>query len=94
MAARKPSRFAFFAFGLGLMGLMCLMGFVAPASAQDPDLCFLTAERVEAGEEVSAAEKQSAHEACLRALSDTASVVQKYQFQEADFAIMGVHPKF
>ncbi len=88
MAARKPRRFAFFAFGLGLMGL------VAPASAQDADLCFLTAERVEAGEEIDAAEKQSAHEACLRALSATASVVQKYQFQEADFAIMGVHPKF
>ena len=93
MAARKPRRFAVFTFGLGLMGLG-LMGLLAPASAQDADLCFLTAERVEAGEEVSAAEKQSAHEACLRALSDTASVVQKYQFQEADFAIMGVHPKF
>ena len=88
MAAHKPRRFVVFAFGLGLLGL------APPASAQDADLCFVTAERVEAGEEISAAEKQSAHKACLRALSATASVVQKYQFQEADFAIMGVHPKF
>jgi hypothetical protein len=88
MAARSPCRPALLGFALGLLGLL------SPASAQDADLCFMTAERVEAGEEITAAEKQDAHEACLRALSDTASVVQKYQFQEADFAIMGVHPKF
>ncbi|ODR98184.1 hypothetical protein AUC69_09685 [Methyloceanibacter superfactus] len=65
-----------------------------PASAQDADLCLTTAERAASGEELDGDEKTKAHEACLRALSDTASVVQKYQFQEADFAIMGTHHKF
>lgn len=65
----------------------------APASAQDADICLVTAERVAAGEELPADEKTKAHEACLRALSDTASVLQKYQFQEADFEIMGTRPK-
>ena len=41
------------------------------------------------GEILDEAEKQEAHEACQRALSATASVIQKYQFQEADFAITG-----
>jgi hypothetical protein len=40
------------------------------------------AKRLDAGEKLS--EKNAAHEACLRALSATGSVVQKYQFQEAD----------
>jgi len=66
----------------------------APASAQDAALCLATAERAERDEKLSNAEKQAAHEACVRALSDTASVVQKYQLQEADFQIMGVHHKY
>jgi hypothetical protein len=81
---------------LFLSSILCL-GFVAmamPASAQDADLCLTTAERAASGEELDGDEKTKAHEACLRALSDTASVVQKYQFQEADFAIMGTHHKF
>jgi hypothetical protein len=65
-----------------------------PAAAQDADLCLTTAERAASGEELDSDEKTKAHEACLRALSDTASVVQKYQFQEADFAIMETHHKF
>ena len=63
----------------------------AAASTQDATLCFLTAERVEAGETLDEEEKREAHEACQRALAATASVVQKYQFQEADFAIIGAH---
>jgi len=73
---------------------LCLAGIATPASAQDADICLTTAERVASGEKLSGDEKTRAHEACLRALSDTASVVQKYQFQEADFAIMGTHHKF
>jgi len=66
----------------------------APTSAQDAALCLITAERAGSDEKLSNAEKQAAHEACVRALSDTASVVQKYQLQEADFEIMGVHHKY
>jgi hypothetical protein len=76
-----------------LFGL-CLAGMTAAAAAQDADICLVTAERVSAGEELSEAERNAAHEACLRALSDTASVVQKYQFQEADFAITGTRHEF
>jgi hypothetical protein len=65
----------------------------APASVQDATLCLVTAERVDAGETLTDAERKEAHEACLSALSATASVIQKYQFQEADFAITGAHPK-
>jgi hypothetical protein len=72
----------------------CLAGMAVPAAAQDADLCLMTAERAASGEELGADEKTKAHEACLRALSDTSSVLQKYQFQEADFAIMGTHHKY
>jgi len=66
----------------------------APAHAQDAQICFGTADRVTGGDNtVTDAEKQKAHEACLRALSDTASVVDKYHLQEADFDIMGNRPK-
>jgi len=65
----------------------------APAHAQDAQICFDTADRVTEGDTVTAEEKQKGHEACLRALSDTASVVDKYHLQEADFDIMGNRPK-
>ena len=75
------------AFGLGLgFGLLSLS---ASASVQDATLCLLTAERVDAGETLTDAERQEAHEACVTALAATASVIQKYQFQDADFAITG-----
>jgi len=45
------------------------------------------------GDQVGGEEKRAAHEACLRALADTSSVVQKYHLQEADFEIMGTRPK-
>lgn len=73
---------------------LCLAGMAVPASAQDATLCLTTAERADSGEKLGEAEKQAAHKACVRALSDTASVVQKYQLQEADFEIMGVHHKY
>lgn len=61
----------------------------APALAQDMQLCFAAADRLKDGETLADTEKRTAHEACLRALSDTSSVVQKYQLQEADFDIVG-----
>ena len=61
----------------------------APALAQDMQLCFAAADRLKEGEMLADTEKRTAHEACLRALSDTSSVVQKYQLQEADFDIVG-----
>jgi hypothetical protein len=75
--------------GLGLS----LAALPTPAFSQDADLCFITAERVEAGEKLTEDERAEAHEACMRALSATGSVLQKYQFQEADFAIMGKKPQ-
>lgn len=86
MLVRTLCRFA--AFGLGLASLSAL------ASTHDATICFLTAERVDAGETLRDAEKKEGHEACVRALSATASVVQKHQFQEADLAITGTHHKF
>ena len=61
----------------------------APVLAQDMQLCFAAADRLKDGETLADTEKRTAHEACLRALSDTSSVVQKYQLQEADFDIVG-----
>ena len=58
-----------------------------PALAQDMQLCFAASDRVKDGEALADAA------ACLRALSDTSSIVQKYQLQEADFDIMGNRPK-
>jgi len=96
-----PPRASFARAGLMRTGLIRTLGRVAvltlflailPAtvSAQDEaSLCLVTAERVDAGETLSEAERQEAHEACLAALAATGSVVQKYQFQEADFAITG-----
>ena len=60
-----------------------------PALAQDMQLCFAASDRVKDGETLADADKHAAHEACLRALSDTSSIVQKYQLQEADFDIIG-----
>jgi hypothetical protein len=65
----------------------------APAHAQDAQICFATADRVTGGDTVTDAEKQKGHEACLRAFSDTASIMDKYHLQEADFDIMGNRPK-
>jgi hypothetical protein len=65
----------------------------APALAQDMQLCFAASDRVKDGEALADADKSQAHAACLRALSDTSSIVQKYQLQEADFDIMGNRPK-
>ena len=77
---------------LGRAALVALALASIPASLfaqDDASLCLVTAERVDAGETLSEAEREGAHEACLRALAATGSVVQKYQFQEADFAIIG-----
>ncbi len=86
MSARNLSLSAIFG--------LYLAGAATPASAQDATLCLTTAERADSGEKLNKAEKQAVHEACVRALSDTASLVQKYQLQEADFEIMGVHHKY
>jgi hypothetical protein len=77
---------------LTALSLFLALG-AGPALAQDAGLCLFTAERVLNGEKIEEQEKQAAHEACQRALSDTASIVQKYQLQEADFEITGTRPK-
>jgi uncharacterized membrane protein YgcG len=65
----------------------------APALAQDMQLCLAASDRVRDGDTLADADKRAAHEACLRAFSDTSSIMQKYQLQEADFDIMGNRPK-
>ena len=82
-----PARLAAIALTLPL-----LVG-ASGASAQDIELCFDVADRVAEGQAVSEADKRAAHEACQRALAATASIVQKYQIQEADFDILGTRPK-
>jgi hypothetical protein len=77
-----------------LTGLGATLVFGAtPASAQDVAICFGTADRVTEGAAVTQEEKQAGHEACQRALAETASVVQKYHLQEADFDMKGRPPK-
>jgi hypothetical protein len=85
MLARGLSLLAVFAAALALG--------TAPACAQDVAICFGTADRVTEGATVTQEEKQAGHEACQRALAETASVVQKYHLQEADFDIIGHPPK-
>ena len=70
-----------------------LLAITSAASAQDMQLCFDAADRAKGGDALDNAEKKKAHEACLRALSDTSSIVQKYQLQEADFDITATRPK-
>jgi hypothetical protein len=71
----------------GLASLLAALS--APALAQEMQICFTAADRLKDGETLADTEKRTAHEACLRALSDTSSIMQKYQLQEADFDIMG-----
>jgi hypothetical protein len=72
---------------------LLLAAMSAPALAQDMQICITASDRVKDGETLADAEKTQAHAACLRALSDTSSILQKYQLQEADFDIMGNRPK-
>jgi hypothetical protein len=78
-----------------LLGLIALSAslLVSPVFAQDADLCLVVAGRIDDGREASDEEKRLAHEACMRALADTSSIMQKYQLQEADFDITGARPK-
>lgn len=71
--------------------ILCLLlaAFAGPAFAQDAQKCFAASERIKDGDTLDDAEKRAAHDACMRALADTSSIVQKYHLQEADFDIMG-----
>jgi hypothetical protein len=77
------------ALGLAATALAAATG---PARAQDVAICFGTADRVTEGA-ATEEEKKAGHDACQRALAETASVVQKYHLQEADFDIVGRPPK-
>jgi hypothetical protein len=77
---------------LTLAGLSLALVFT-PARAQDAQICFDAADKVTDGGTLDDAEKKAAHEACQRALAATASVVQKYHLQEADFDVTGTRPK-
>lgn len=78
--------------GLVLLAGLLLAAVSAPALAQDAEKCFAASDRVKDGDTLDEAEKRSAHDACMRALSDTSNVIHKYHLQEADFDIMGNRP--
>jgi hypothetical protein len=75
------------------LAVLWLAAAAVPAQAQDAAICFSTADRLVEGETVSEEEKRVGHEACQRALAETASITQKYHLQEADFDIIGRPPK-
>ena len=79
-----------------LLALLIMIGllvaYAGSALAQDVNICLATAQRLSEGATIGDEEKRAAHEACLRGLAITSSVVQKYQLQEADFEIMGTRP--
>jgi hypothetical protein len=78
---------------LTIVGCLLFAAASTPAHAQDAQICLSAADRVHDGDTLADAEKAQAHEACLRALSNSSNVVQKYHLQEADFDIMGPRPK-
>ena len=80
---------------LGLMISAALLLAIswAPALAQDAQKCFAASDRVKDGDPLDEAEKRAAHDACMRALTDSSNIVQKYHLQEADFDVMGNRPK-
>ena len=78
--------------GLAVLAGLLLAVSLAPARAQDAEKCFAASDRVKDGDTLDDAEKRAAHDACMRALSDTSNVIQKYHLQEADFDIMGNRP--
>jgi hypothetical protein len=78
--------------GLVFLAGLLLVASSASAPAQDAQKCFAASERVKDGDTLDEAEKRAAHDACMRALSDTSNVVHKYHLQEADFDIMGNRP--
>jgi hypothetical protein len=80
-------------FALLISAALALTFATASASALDAQICFDAADKVTDGGTLEEEEKKAAHEACQRALAATASVVQKYQLQEADFDVTGTRPK-
>lgn len=74
-------------------GVLSLTALIAPAHAQDAELCFSTADLVKSGEKIADQDRRTAHAACQRALAETSSIVQKYHLQEADFDVTGTRPK-
>ncbi|BAQ18608.1 hypothetical protein [Methyloceanibacter caenitepidi] len=66
----------------------------ASASAADGELCLGAAEKVDGGQTLSAEEIEEARGACGRAITATASIFQKYQFEEAYFAVTGERYKY
>ena len=78
--------------GLAVLAGLLLAVSLAPARAQDAEKCFAASDRVKDGDTLDDAEKRAAHDACMRALSDTSNVIHKYHLQEADLDIMGNRP--
>ena len=71
---------------------LILLTMPARAGPVDMDACLDAADKAKVQGPLGEEEKRAAHEACLRALSDSSSVVMKYHLQEADFYIMGRPP--
>lgn len=74
------------------LGLIACL-FATSVRAQDAQTCFSAAEIVKMKGKLSDADKSDAHQACMRALTESSNVVQKYHLQEADWDVMGTRPK-
>jgi len=74
---------------LGALAAGAFVPFEARATTADGYACLAAAQRADDGEVLTEAEKKDAHGACSEALGATASPMQKYQFEEAIFAITG-----
>jgi hypothetical protein len=64
----------------------------ALASPVDVETCLAAADKATDGLPLADDEKRAGHEACQRALADSANIMNKYHLQEADFDIVGRPP--
>ena len=64
----------------------------ALANPADVETCLAAADKATDGQSLGDDEKRAGHEACQRALADSANIMNKYHLQEADFDIVGRPP--
>jgi hypothetical protein len=76
---------------LALVGV-ALVASPTLAGPADVETCLAASDKATDGQPLADDEKRAAHEACQRALADSANIMNKYHLQEADFDIVGRPP--
>jgi hypothetical protein len=71
---------------------MLLAASPALANPTDVETCLAASDKATDGQPLADDEKRAGHEACQRALADSANIMNKYHLQEADFDIVGRPP--